>query len=158
MKFKITFMLALLFSFTIGKGILLTKKKDFQGDNELINKTFDSTLSFLQNTGLADLEAINIVPSIANFEDSVIVLNYIITYTPVFFILLFPFVLIFSKFKNLFKENNPKKNIPENIRAYLDFELEKMYKKKLREEVKKEVHKELIRLRQPKTNKINKSA
>lgn len=154
-----SFVFALLFAFglskigAIDKQWIETKIAYNQGNEQslIILKTVDN---FYTSINLYSLKPIEIIPEIKGFNGTISIVNYLITYTPIFWI----FTFLFGKFFGKHFRKNPAKTIPENIRIYLDFELERMYQKKLREEVVKEVHKELLRLQQSRVQKQNKVA
>ena len=69
-------------------------------------------------------------------EDSVLILNFLLTYTPIFFIV---FLLISLPFKKFKKPKNPGTEIPEKIKMYLDYMLEVEFKKRIQKEVQNEL-------------------
>lgn len=146
-------LLALFFSLGLGK--LASIDKDwihlklgyYTNDKEVYNFLL-SVDNFYEKLGLYNLKSFELIPSIKGMESSVLLMNFLITYTPMFFII----ILIFSL---IFKSKKPKpiiSDLPEKIRLYLDYMLEV----ELQKRVQKEVHRELLRLQQLRTAKESK--
>jgi len=78
-------MLSLLFSFTLGKGInfLQMAEKEGQGSWEWLNQA----TAFIQSTGMDNLKAIQFVEFGQGFDGMDLIINYILTYTPIFFLI-----------------------------------------------------------------------
>lgn len=122
---------------SIDKNWITFKLGYYTNDKEVYN--FLNQVDYIyQKFGLYNLKALDLIPSIKGMEGSVLIMNFLITYTPIFFII----ILIFSF---IFKSKKPKpivSDIPEKIRLYLDYMLEV----ELKDKIKREVQKELLRL------------
>lgn len=135
---------------SIDKDWINTKLAYYSNDKEVFELLQTLNL-FYEKFDLYSLQAYQFIPIMKNMEDSVLILNFLLTYTPIFFIILF---LIFLPFKRFKKRKNPGNELPEKIKAYIDYKLEIEFQKR----VQKEVHKELLRLQQSKARKQNKVA
>jgi hypothetical protein len=149
------FLIALFLSFGLSKIASIDKiwihtKLGYYSNDKEVYDLLQALDLFYQKFSLYSLKAYDFIPSIKGMEASVLIMNFLITYTPIFFII----ILIFSF---IFKSKKPKpvvSDIPEKIRLYLDYMLEV----ELKDKIKREVQKELLRLQRNNSIKENKVA
>lgn len=120
---------------SINQNWIHTKMGYYTNDKE-IYELLQTVDLFYQKLGLYELKAHSFIPLMKGMEDSVLILNFLLTYTPIFFIV---FLLISLPFKKFKKPKNPGTEIPEKIKMYLDYMLEVEFKKRIQKEVQNEL-------------------